>query len=617
MLQHLFTSRRPYWPCLLLGGLLAGGCSSQQAVTPSPPDIEGAEERTVPDVPLPKVQFRDITRQAGIDFQHCNGSFGQKLLPETMGSGVLFFDYDNDGQPDLLLVNSCDWPGHEKKGPPRPTQALYRNRSNGTFEDVTKAAGLDLTFYGMGVTAGDYDNDGWTDIFLTGVGGNHLFHNEAGPNQQRRFVAVTDRSLDLRPRGGWPTTADILQWKSPIDWSSSAAFVDYDNDGRLDLFVCNYIDWSPTFDLAQGFTLAGHGRAYGPPRAFKGSHCQLFHNEGQGKFVDVSILAGIPVSGALGEPEGKALGVVVCDVDRDGWQDILVGNDTVRNFFFHNQGNGTFKEIGQQAGVAYAEGQARGAMGMDWGEYRPGRHALAIGNFANEPNTLLRLDQPQRLLFSDVALPEGMGGPSRIMLVFGLFFFDYDLDGRLDFLSCNGHLEPDIHTIQPNQSYKQPAQLFWNTGQRRTFEPMTATEAGPDLFAPQVGRGSAYADIDGDGDLDVVLTANGGAARLLRNEGGTGHHWIRFQLIGDGKRSNASAIGARVVLHAGGKTQERRVTSARGYLSQSELPLTFGLGTTDRVERVEIHWPGTGTTPHILENPAVDRVHVVRQKEPI
>jgi hypothetical protein len=603
---------------LVLGLLAAtGGCGTQEEETKADPNLAAPKQRTARKVNLPRVRFTDITARAGIRFRHTNGAFGKKLLPETMGSGVAFIDYDRDGRQDLLFVNSCYWPGHEQKGP-RPTLAFYRNTGNGTFRDVTKEVGLDVTMYGMGVTVGDFDNDGWDDLFITGVGGSRLFRNVPDGKGGRRFEDVTGRSGDLAKNSGWETSGDFLEREAAVDFPSSAAFVDYDNDGFLDLFVCNYVTWSPKLDLTQNSTLEGVGRAYGPPRFFRGTYCQLFHNVPDGKggrrFVDVSERAGIQVRGELGEPAGKSLGVAVCDVDGDGWPDIVVANDTVRNFFFHNQRDGTFRERGQEAGIAYAEGSTRGAMGIDWGEIRPGRPALAIANFAHEPTTLLRLDDPERLLFSDVATIEGLYGPSRSTLRFGLFFFDFDLDGRLDLLTCNGHLEPKIQVVQPAQTYRQPVQLFWNAGKPPAFEPVGPKECGPDLFRPLVGRGAAFADIDGNGTLDVVLVENGGPARLLRNEGGTGNNWVRLVLRGDGKSCNTSAIGARVTLVAGGTAQHRELTGARGYLSQSELPLTFGLGKAARVERVEIRWPGRADRPQILTGLAVNRTHVITQR---
>ena len=597
---------------LILAGLtlLPGGCSKKGEATGKDPEIDSSQRRK-DFVPPPKVRFVDITDKSGINFVHTNGGFGKKLLPETLGSGVAFIDFDKDGKQDILFVNSCYWPGHEDKKKPAPTLALYRNNGDGTFEDVTKKFGLDVTMYGMGVTVGDFNNDGWPDIFVTGVGGNRLFQNNGG----KGFIDVTDKSGDLA-RGPRLPTGNFLDCAEPIPFPSSAAFVDVDNDGLLDLFVCYYVTWAPKFDLVQGFNLGNTGkRAFGPPRAFTGSHCVLYKNMGGGKFKDVSAKSGIQVTGERGEPIGKSLGVIVCDADGDGWPDIVVANDTVRNFFFHNQGDGTFKERGQELGVAFADGAPRAGMGIDWGEYRPGSFALAIGNFADEPITFFRLDRPQKLLFSDIALIVGLYGPTRIVLKFGLFYFDYDLDGLMDLMTCNGHLEPDIKLVQPAQSYKQPVQLFWNTGKKRAFEQVTAEFAGPDLFKPMVGRGCAYADIDGDGYLDVVLTENGGPARLLKNMGGTGNHWVRLTLEGDGKRTNTSAIGAVVTLTAGGKTQKRTVTSARGYLSQSELPLTFGLGKATKVERVEIRWPGSKAGDvQVLENLTVDRPYPIKQK---
>lgn len=580
---------------------------------------------------LPPVSFTDITEQAGIRFRHTNGAFGQKLLPETMGSGVAFLDFDNDGHQDLLFINSCHWPGHEPKNQPAPTPVLYRNLGDGTFEEMTGPAGLAVTLYGMGVAIGDFDNDGWPDLFITGVGGNRLFHNEpasAGANGRAFRDVTTAAGVGGSGEMPRPVDGEFVKWKRPINFSTSAAFFDYDGDGRLDLIVCNYVTWSPADDLRQGFTLVGGGRAYGPPRAFEGAQCVLYRNKGDGTFADVSRESGVqvhekerPGSDGPSKPIAKALGVIVADVDEDGWPDFFVANDTVRNFFFHNvpgpNGTRVFEEVGQAAGVAYAEGVARGAMGADYAiDYRPGKHALLIGNFADEPNTFLSLDNNKRLQFSDMAQTEGVAGPSRSLLKFGVFFFDYDLDGRLDFLTTNGHLEPDIARAQQGQTYEQPVQLFWNTGQAtRGFEQVSDRSVGPDLFRPLVGRGCAFADIDGNGTLDVVLTANGGPARLLRNDGGARNHWLRLRLEGDGKRSNKSAIGARVEVEAGGVVQRREIVSGRGYLSQSEFTLTFGLGKTTKVDKVTVRWPGRdASSPQVIHGLEVDQQHIIRQE---
>ncbi len=595
-----------------------------QPETPTRDDVQEkkAPEPIKPKMPAsPSVRFTDVTEAAGIRFRHFSGAAGKKLLPETMGSGVAVLDFDRDGRPDLLFVNSCPWPGAQgpKEG---ATLALYRNKGDGTFEDVTEAAGLASSLFGMGVAVGDIDNDGYADLFITAVGGNVLFHNEANANGGRRYRNVTKEARVGGPTL-WPngTSEEFLKWKDPIAFPSSATFLDYDGDGRLDLFVCYYLTWSPALDLGVNAQLSGIGRAYVPPTEFDGAHCVLYRNVDGARFEDVSERTGIQISDR-GRPVGKALGVVICDPDEDGWPDIAVANDTARNFFFHNEpdpnGGRRFQEIGLMSNVAYAEGRARGAMGIDWAEYRPGRNALLIVNYANEPNTLLALDDPKKLLFSDVALETGVAGRSRAPLKFGAFFFDYDLDGRTDFLTCNGHLEPEIGKLGLGQSFAQPAQLFWNTGAEngsRLFELVSEAQSGVDLFRPMVGRGSAYLDFDGDGDLDVVLTENNGPARLLRNDTRLKNHWLRLELVGDGKRSSRDALGATVAIEAGGKVQRRYLAGARGYLSQSEHTITFGLGQETKIDRVTVRWPGKAAESQQWSDLKADQTYELRQGE--
>lgn len=544
---------------------------------------------------LPSVKFTEITDAAGIAFSHSNGAAGEKLLPETMGSGVAFLDYDRDGDQDLFFVNSDRWPesGDTK---PRPTQTLYRNDGKGHFEDVTKQAGLDRSYFGQGVAIGDYDNDGDPDLFVTAVGGCHLFRNDGG-----KFTEVTAEA----------------NAKVSDGWSTSAAFFDMENDGDLDLFVCSYLNWNPGIDRGQNFQLAGtgKGRAYGRPTSFNGTFCTLLRNDG-GRFSDVSEESGVNVrTPDLKVPIGKALGVAPYDIDGDGLVDVAVANDTVQNFLFRNLGKGKFEEVAIVSGTAFDQsGSPRGGMGIDWGEFKnDGSLALAVGNFANEMVALYVCDDAKNFQFSDLANIYGLGAPTQPPLKFGLFFFDYDLDGRLDLLSANGHLESDIAKVQDSETYEQAAQLFWNTGRMGSSKMLYALVgpevAGPDLFKPIVGRGSAYADIDGDGDLDVVLTVNGGRARLFRNDGGNKNHWIRFSLTGTA--SNRSAIGAKVVVQAGAEVFRRQLFPAKSYLSSVELPLTFGLGKSDRVDSVTITWPSGKTTE--LKDLKSDKMYQVNE----
>jgi hypothetical protein len=548
-------------------------------------------DQSAPLPELPQVRFVDVTAEAGIGFVHANGARGEKLLPETMGSGLAFFDFDGDGDQDLLFVNAADWP-EAPRAASRPTLALYRNDGKGRFAHVTDAAALDVSLYGTGPAVGDYDQDGDADLFVAALGPDRLLRNDGG-----RFTDVTREA-------GVAGAAD--------GWSSSAGFLDYDRDGDLDLFVCNYVQWSRRIDLELNFTLNGTDRAYGPPTNYRGTHPALFRNDGGGRFTDVSAPAGIEVGHPItGEPMGKALAAVFVDVDRDGHIDIFVANDTVQNFLYHNRGDGTFEEVGAAAGVGFdGSGNATGAMGIDAAHHRNDAHlAVAIGNFANEMTSLYVSDGG--LLFTDEAAGEGIGSPSRSFLKFGLFFFDYDLDGRLDLLEANGHLETEIHDVQASQTYEQPAQLFWNAGPlaRACFMEVPRGSLG-DLTRPIVGRGAAYADIDGDGDLDVALTQAGRRPVLLRNDQRLGHHWLRVKLVGT--RCNREAIGAWVELEAGGVVQRRQVMPTRSYMSQVELPVTFGLGQVSRVDRLEVEWPdGTRQT---VTGIALDRAIEIVQR---
>ncbi len=519
-------------------------------------------------------------------------SSGPEAVAGNHGWRLRIFGLRQRRRQDLLLVNSQQWPWDSPEQ--QPTMALYANDGTGQFQDVTAAAGLDIALYGMGAAVGDYDNDGYVDLFLSALGENRLLHNEQG----KRFRDVTAQA-------GVAGTAD--------QWSSGCGWFDYDNDGDLDLLVCNYVQWSREYDVAQDFRLTGGGRAYGRPQNFAGTFPYLYRNEGDGRFVEQAEQAGLCVKNpATQVPMAKSLGIAFADCDEDGWIDILVANDTVQNFLFHNRQDGTFEEIGSLTGVAFdSEGNARGAMGIDVARIRDSRAlGVAIGNFANEM-TALYVSYDSDMRFMDEAIASGLGPNTRLELTFGIFYFDYDLDGRLDLLAANGHLEEDINRVQPSQHYEQSPQLFWNCGQEHDTEflPIGEDLCGADLLQPMVGRGASYADIDDDGDLDVLVTATGGAPRLLRNDQSLGHHYLRMRLVGT--RCNRDALGASVTVRSGQGTQRRQVMPTRSYLSQTELAVTFGLGDQSSVDGVSIRWPD-GTLQELGSVP-VDQLHVVQQ----
>jgi enediyne biosynthesis protein E4 len=512
-----------------------------------------------PPRPSGPIEFTDVTAKAGIRFKHNSGAFGKKYLPETIGSGCAFLDYDNDGWQDILLVNSMNWP--EQKGG-KSFLALYHNNKDGTFSNVTGESGLGIEMYGIGAAIGDYDNDGNSDIYITCVGPNRLFRNLGNG----KFGDVTARAGVGDP-----------------GFSTSAAWFDYDNDGKLDLFVGNYVEWSIEKDIY--CTLDNKNKSYCTPQSYNGQSSTLYHNRGNGTFENVTQKAGV------NDPSSKTLGVALLDYDSDGWLDLFVANDTEPNKLYHNNRNGTFTDEGVAAGVAFgAAGRARAGMGVDAADYDgSGRPSVIIGNFTNESMALYHNDGSG--LFTDEAATSGIGKMSAQSLTFATFFFDYDLDGLLDIFAANGHVSDDIAVVQPNVKYAQPPHVFRNKGKKK-FEEVTA-KLGRAIQRAVVGRGAAYGDFDNDGDLDLLITANNGPARLLRNENANQNDLVRIKLVGT--KVNRDGIGAKVSVRTSkGAKQEQMVRTGSSYVSQSELPLVFGLGKPDEQLSLSIDlvWPG-------------------------
>jgi len=500
------------------------------------------------------VVFIDVTEAAGIHFTHATGAFGEKYMPETFGAGVLWLDVNGDGWQDILFVNATAWPGRDDAA---THAALYRNNGDGTFSDITRGSGIDVSLYGMGGAAADFDNDGHVDVYLTALGPNRLFKGRGDGT----FVDVTAAS-----------------WVGDPGFSTSSLWFDYDKDGHLDLFVGNYVEWTPDTDL---FCHVGNSKSYCTPESYQGHSPTLYRNRGDHTFEDVTVAAG------LRAPSSKALGVAMLDVDSDGWLDLFVSNDTQPNQLFRNLGDGTFEDIGVLAGVAFSEaGVARAGMGVDAADYdRSGRPDLVIGNFSSEMMALYHNEGND--FFIDDAPRSQLGRATQLTLTFGCFFFDFDLDGWPDIFAANGHIDDEVERVQSRVTYAQRPQLFRNIEQGG-FEEIIAPD-GSALQRPIVGRGAAYADADLDGDLDVLVTANGGQARLLRNDGGNSNHVLRVHTVGT--TSNRDGIGARVEVTSGGDTRWQTVKTGSSYLSQSELTLTFGLGPAANTSTVRVAWP--------------------------
>lgn len=537
------------------GCLFLAGCAE--------PAKEPGTASTLPPQVQPESQaeevFVDVTREAGIEFVHFHGGTGERYMMETVGSGAGFFDYDNDGDIDIYLVQSGPLPGlsdDQTFG-----NQLYRNNGDGTFTDVTMEAGVGDRSYGMGCAFGDYDNDGWVDIFVTNFGPNRLYHNEGNG----RF---TDR-----------TAAANL---GDPGWGTSAAFADYDGDGDLDLYLVNYGEMTMENNVRCG---PADFSQYCGPQAYEGTPDILYRNEGNGIFRDVTAEAGMTQQTAY--LIGTGLGVVWTDYDDDGDPDLYVANDQAANFLYRNRGDGTFEDVSILSGAAYnEEGVAEAGMGLDAGDFdNDGDFDLFLTHLSFETNTLYR--NTGQGTFEDQTYGAKLGTPSVLYLGFGTNFFDYDNDGHLDIFIANGHVMDNVHLTKPVLSYEEKDQLFRNLG-NGDFEDRSAL-SGAYFRTARVGRGAAFGDYDGDGDVDILVTNSNQPAVLLRNEVGTRNHWVALDLRG--VKGNRDAIGARVKVKAGDLILIEEVRSATSYLSQNDLRLFFGLGDRDRVDEVEIRWP--------------------------
>jgi enediyne biosynthesis protein E4 len=507
-------------------------------------------------------KFTDVTTALGVSFQHVASHTAKHYLPETMGSGVALFDYDNDGRLDIFLVNGAPISDPTPKGAipqktgPKDWNRLYHQKADGTFEDVTERAGLQGVGYGMGVAVGDYDNDGYEDLYVTAYGGNKLYHN----NGDGTFTDVTEKA----GVGG-------------SGWSTSAAWVDLDNDGLLDLVVLRYLDWDFE-DIWCGEHKPGY-RTYCHPDFFHPIAPLVFHNDGNGHFTEVAEKIG------MAKP-GKGLGLAVADYDRDGKIDLVVANDSMFEFLYHNKGDGTFEEVGLTSGIAAdGDGRTYAGMGVDFADYNnDGLPDLVITDLANQMYALYKNSGDGT--FNYASNDSGLGRMTRSHSGWGVRLFDYDNDGWKDLLVAQGHDMDTIELTSPQLRYREPMLLARNTG--HGFEDVSA-EAGSVFRQPWLGRGLAIGDIDNDGRVDAVVTTNGGAAHILRNETETSNHWLTLKLVGH--KSNRDAIGAEVKVVTAAGAQFAAVTTAGSYLSSSDKRVHFGLGTDATAKIVEIRWP--------------------------
>lgn len=540
------TFLRMRWITAVL--LIAAGC----AAPPEPDQAAGTEPRNVG-----ALHFTDVTQRAGLDdFRHETGAEGEMLFPESMGSGCAFIDFDGDGWIDVLVAGGGTWPGSKQE--PVPALQLYRNVGDGTFTNATDEAGLGgIQAYSLGFSVADYDNDGDQDFYLTTVGKNMLFRNDDG-----MFV---EAGAEAGVAG-----EDV--------WSSASIFFDADRDGWLDLYVGNYVEWSPATDIF--CTLDGVTKDYCTPQSYIGLPARFYRNNGDGTFTERTQQVGLHTSIA------KTLGVIELDYNLDGWPDLMVSNDTDRNLLFENDGDGTFTERGTVSGVAYDEsGKTRAGMGIDAGVVdSTGEVSVFVGNFTQEMIGVWRHREAGS--FTDRAAVSKIGRPSIGTLTFGLFLFDADLDGHLDLFAANGHVNPGIEKISETFTYAQPVHLFRNRGDG-SFEDV-APSIGGVLQEALVARGAAYADYDRDGDLDILLSENGGGIRLWRNDLDS-EAFLRVHV--EGRESNRSGLGTRIVAYAGKHRMERRIAGGGSYLSASEHVATFGLGDFGQVDSLSVHWP--------------------------